>query len=326
MLTMFVLILFMFQTIVKTIDNKTIIYVDIDSTYDLNSGIASVNQKVSLSGYIPNVLNIPLITIPENNSVEIISITDQDGNTLIYSFHRENSTVSIYLNQTITSNLFSINIEYLVNELFDEIGPGLFIYTLDLSVFNRLNYVLNGINVRMTIYSPRNLTLVYVEPSDGVKLSKRGDIVFITISKPLLYFIILSHSLPLETKTVSTGVFNNVLLLALISVIGISIGLTSYYFLFRKRFKIEIETLPSDILQDDTTRRIIEIIGDSGEEGVKQSELVELTKRPKSSISRRVKRLNAEGYIEIIRKGKYNIVKLSDKGFEAYKNIKRKER
>lgn len=308
--------------VTHSIDNKPSLIINIDFQYDLSTHMGSVNQSIILSGPLPEILSIPLITIPRNNSIEIVSVIDSTGVLLIYKYYAGNNSISIYLNQ---SNY--VRIEYIIYECFEELSPGLYVDTLDLSVFKNNNYVLSRIEVKITIISLFELKLVSVEPEEGSSVSKIGNVALISINKPQIYFIIVSHSLLEETVRETGGVSLNKYFWILFLVISIGlIGFSVYYFIYRKRFVIEIETLPPNIIEDDTSKKIIEIIGDSGERGVKQSDLVSLTNRPKSSISRRVKRLSEEGYIEIVRKGKYNLLKLTNKGSEAYRSIRKKER
>jgi DNA-binding MarR family transcriptional regulator len=40
-------------------------------------------------------------------------------------------------------------------------------------------------------------------------------------------------------------------------------------------------------------------------------------------VSRRIKRLSEEGYVEVVRSGKYNVIRLTDKGWEVYSKLKK---
>jgi len=96
-----------------------------------------------------------------------------------------------------------------------------------------------------------------------------------------------------------------------------------FFIVFKRITRIEVETIsPGDLFSDETTREIILIVGDAGEKGIKQSELVKVTGKPKSTISRRIKRLSEEGFVEIIRAGKYNIIVLTGRGREVYEQLR----
>mgnify|MGYP001772529399 CR=1 FL=1 len=90
------------------------------------------------------------------------------------------------------------------------------------------------------------------------------------------------------------------------------------YFLARRRVTVEVVT---DVLSDELSRKIILEVGNAGNKGLTQAELVEKLKASKSSVSRKVKRLLQEGFVEVRRDGKYNYIVLTPKGMNAYKNI-----
>jgi uncharacterized membrane protein len=76
-----------------------------------------------------------------------------------------------------------------------------------------------------------------------------------------------------------------------------------------------------DYTRDDATRLIIRALKDAGEKGLLQSEIARITGLPKSSISRRVRRLEEEGFVEVKRVGKYSYVYLTSKGLDLAKKI-----
>lgn len=108
----------------------------------------------------------------------------------------------------------------------------------------------------------------------------------------------------------------------ILAAVILTILFLAYIMMFR-RSRLEIITIPSrDLLSDNVMREIIMVIGGSGDEGIKQSSLASILGKPKSTISRKVRRLHEEGYVEIIRKGKANILKLTEKGWEAYNRLR----
>lgn len=117
---------------------------------------------------------------------------------------------------------------------------------------------------------------------------------------------------PLPWSTIIVGASS------IIAVMGFGV-----YFL-KKRRKGEFTVERVDYLADSSYRAIIKLLGDSGNKGLLQSEIVSKTGLSKSTVSRRLKRLEEEEFIVIKRSGKYNYVYLTDKGLEAYKKITRK--
>ncbi len=105
---------------------------------------------------------------------------------------------------------------------------------------------------------------------------------------------------------------------------GIIAALVLLLFLLRRRSEagLEIETIaPTDVLSDDIIREIILLVGNAGDKGIRQSRISNILKRPKSTISRKIRKLNNEGYVHVTRAGKTNIIRLTDKGLDLYKKI-----
>lgn len=291
----------------------------IDMYYDVYNNVGYVNQTVILdriSGE-PEIVSIPLIKIKEGGRYEIVSIYgDLDGN-LTYEMKTNENVLLVLVNRSRT-----IHIDYLLYNCSTEISVDTYSIPLDL------------IDYKNTSYLQLNLLIsggfkVFVEPHENVEIQYLDDSVKITVTKPLYYFVLLYTLEEKESSTTTSpnnvlAGLNNYIYLLFASVGIILIGLALFLYR-RKEGRVELETLPPSILEDDTTRQIIIITGDAGDKGVKQSELVKLTKRPKSSISRRIKRLVEEGYVMVIRSGKHNIIKLTSKGLDVYRDLKKNE-
>ena len=100
----------------------------------------------------------------------------------------------------------------------------------------------------------------------------------------------------------------------------ITISVVSAYFLItRRREGLVIDKV--DYLTDSAYRAVIRVLGDSGNKGLLQSEIVSKTGLSKSTVSRKLRRLEEEGLVTIKRSGKYNYVYLTEKGLKAYKKI-----
>ncbi len=107
--------------------------------------------------------------------------------------------------------------------------------------------------------------------------------------------------------------------LALLLVVAVA-GIVAYYLVVKRRaLKPTVEY--RDYITDHASRLIIKALGDAGKEGLAQSDLVKKTGLPKSSVSRRLKRLEEDGLVEIKRVGKTNYLVLTPKGIELYKKI-----
>ncbi|MET1160857.1 MAG: MarR family transcriptional regulator [Thermoprotei archaeon] len=286
--------------------------------YDVDANLGYVNQTVELS-IIPSEIElvlIPLVKPPEDGKYEILSVKSDNGESLLFR-ENANNTLSVLVNNTKV-----VYVNYVIYNYAEELSPGLYIFYLDL-----MSYEGYG-DFEVKLQVSRAYKVLELEPREGAMYTYSGDNLVITFVKPLIYIIALSlmeiEASPSTVPETPTQIPNNIATYNFIlplSIIAVSaIALTLYYLLRRRR--IEIEEIPPSIIEDDTSKKIIEVIGDAGPSGIKQSELVSLTGRPKSSISRRVKKLAEEGYIEIIRRGKFNVLKLTTKGLEVYKNIK----
>ncbi len=302
-------------------ENYTISSVIIDLYYDIDSGSGYVNQTVIItwSGSPPLTVNIPILKPPSKGRYEVLNCTNSRGDPLPFTINA-NNTVTVMIN-----NSYIVKISYMIYNYFDEVSPGMYVAMFDLLDYEKVNYL------QLSLILPSDYKVVDVEPSDGTSISTVGGTTRIVFSRPQIYFIVVSL-VSIETPTTTTpttttsGEGETTTFLGYIPfiILGVLVlGGFLLYIHFRRKYSIEIEALPSSILEDDTSKKIIEILGKAGDKGVKQSELVRLTGRPKSSISRRVRRLAEEGYVEIIRAGKHNIIKLTSKGLETYRNMKK---
>ncbi|MCD6301770.1 MAG: winged helix-turn-helix transcriptional regulator [Staphylothermus sp.] len=324
--TIIVFFMFLFLTISSLgFGEEADLFQDISISifFDVSDNIGYVEENISLSQFVsePYVLEIPLIPLVKNDSKYAILDVKSNNNSLLYSIDQEKNILRVIANNTST-----ITINYMLFNYIDEVGVGLYTLFLDLSSYAgfKINFV-----VEVTFPNTYN---VEVYPEIDVKTIHSGEYVTIHISQPYTYtFVITEKSLeettsygqtPTESQTSPSQSFldnHYMLLLIIIPVVGILLYLL---LMRRKRIRIEVETVsPTDLLSDETTRDIILVLGEFIEQGVKQSELVKKTGKPKSTISRRVNRLAREGIVEIIRKGKFNIIRLTPKGKQLYEQL-----
>lgn len=91
--------------------------------------------------------------------------------------------------------------------------------------------------------------------------------------------------------------------------------------LFYKRMSTKPIVEYSDVLRDPTLLRIMNVLSEAGEKGLSQSELARKTNLPKSSISRKVRRLKEAGFVDVKRAGRYNYIVLTPKGASILKEL-----
>ncbi|MEM0045077.1 MAG: winged helix-turn-helix transcriptional regulator [Desulfurococcaceae archaeon] len=106
--------------------------------------------------------------------------------------------------------------------------------------------------------------------------------------------------------------------IAIAITVGSASTLLAYYVLRRKKVSVIVERVD---YADNVTRAILKALKEAGDRGLVQSEIVRITGLPKSSVSRRIRRLEEEGFIEVKRAGKYNVIHLTSKGLELSKKL-----
>jgi len=290
----------------------------IEMYYYVDAGFGAITETVVLIGNV-TYISIPLLKPLSMGNLTIISCVSENGENLSYILSSDLDEIVVA-----ASGAKSITVNYIGYSYFDELAPGVYGGVIDLSPYANASYV------ELKLYVPKEYN-VSVTPHVGVSYGSSGDYAVVRLTKPLTYIILLTLLPSPSTSGEGSAKPSEVaeqpqreLLVVIAVALGISAAaLTALYFLRRKLPRIEVEALPPSILEDETSKIIIRLLGEAGEKGVKQSDLVRLTGRPKSSISRRIKRLAEEGYVEIIRAGKHNIVKLSNKGMQVYRSMRR---
>jgi Uncharacterized membrane-associated protein/domain len=105
-------------------------------------------------------------------------------------------------------------------------------------------------------------------------------------------------------------------------IVAIAVALAMFlliYYFTRRKPGIVVEHI--DYTRDQASILIIKALRNSGIKGLTQAEISKVTGLPKSSVSRRIRRLEEEGFVEVKRVGKYNYVFLTNKGLELAKKI-----
>ncbi len=297
--------------------------VSINIFFDVSDNIGYVEENITFK-QISNetyMAVIPLVPPIKNNSKYAILDVRSGNNHLLYSIDHKENVLKVIVNNTV-----SITINYMLYNYVEEVGVGLYTLFLDLSSYSNITNdfiakvsFLNTYDVK--VYPKIGAETGYSEKYVTIYLSHPYTYTFVIVEKPLKE--LGSYESPeSETGTTSiTGAFGDYYYYIGLLVIAIA-GIILFILFRRRTMRVEVETIPAtDLLSDETVRDILLIVGKYPEQGIKQSELVRKTGKPKSTISRRVNRLAKEGIIEIIRKGKYNIIKLTPKGKQLYEKL-----
>ena len=106
----------------------------------------------------------------------------------------------------------------------------------------------------------------------------------------------------------------------LVPIIAAACLLAVYRYFNKKKKSVSVLLEHAGYL-DSATRTILKALKNAGERGLTQAEIVKLTDLPKSSVSRKIRRLEEEGLVEVRRVGKYNVVYLTDKGLKLAEEL-----
>ena len=307
---------------------------------DPSTNMSYVVTVVELTEYI----NSGVVSVPIINDVEYVYPLKAYGSSEAQNFSvtYNESTRSF---EILVYNTSVINIEYIAYGLFYESGFESYSADIDL--------VYEGIsNVYMEVKMPSEYTVMVItagEYSVGVEDGKR----VVKLYTPDTYIVVASRTeeptIPTApptttqptTPTTATGPgastsssapsntttptpVSPLNYLALTGVLLAIIAIVAAVLFIRRRGGgVEVEHVsPTDIFSDDINREIILTIGSEGERGIQQNRLVNVLGKPKSTISRKLRRLRELGYITIERAGRSNIIRLTKKGYEAYKKLK----
>ncbi len=122
-------------------------------------------------------------------SINIVSVTNSQGEELLYKYDELTNEIAV-----IANNTDLINITYEVKGLFQEISIGAYISYIDLSPYSNINFKAE-INLlgEYTIYS---------EP-ENVDIQQGKALTTITLNIPSQYIIIAEETLPTNTTTSS---------------------------------------------------------------------------------------------------------------------------
>ncbi len=159
--------------------NIIIIY---DPTVDYGIVVYTLKLDTILSEL--SMIKIPLIG---GNNINIVSVTDSQGEELLYNYDELTNEIDI-----IANNTDLINITYEVKGLFQEIGIGAYISYIDLSPYNEMN-------IKAEIDLLGEYT-IYAEPNN-IDIQLGNALTTITLTTPSQYVIVAEETLATNTTT-----------------------------------------------------------------------------------------------------------------------------
>lgn len=325
----------------------TISKVEVSITVDPELNISYVEEKLYLSSYISELTVVYIDLISDDiANVRFVRAYGEGDIEFPARYIADNRTIEV-----IASNTSFIKVEYIPIGLVAPIGLEYYELSIDLG-FEGIEEVSGELIV------PNNFDILVI--GVGSYSVERNDFITILFHDPEKYTIVLMKNFtttiptspspsptpppttPSPTETPSqpqtqspespttytspTSPITNIgdmLPLLLIIVLALIGGGIAWFFMKRRREEVVIETIsPTDIFSDDIVRDILLIVGDSGEKGIAQNRLVTIMGKPKSTISRKIKRLSEAGFIDVERVGRSNIIRLTGKGWDIYRKLK----
>ena len=308
----FTIIILFTSTISLAFTSSTSIYINnlwYYVVYDprSNEGIIEVRANINLDELA--YLEIPLSVFSEDTEFKFINYTSS-GDLLVVGLNTTESGITV-----LASGTGELRVILQVTSLVEEIGVGVYSLIIDTET---LYNITSSVRVEIFFIGKYNVSVNTIRVSSNT--SRLDNTTHLVLDGFGLGFVILMPVVEIQQEEQPLQV--HILWSVLIVAIGVLVvGGVVFYFLHRKRVVLTIEKL--DYLSDSNYRAIIRVLGDSGNRGLLQADIAAKTGLPKSTVSRRVRRLEEEGLVTIKRSGKYNYVYLTDRGLEVYRKIVR---
>jgi len=272
-----------------------------------NEGIVEVRATISVDELA--YLEIPLGVFSEETEFKFINYTSSDG-VLVVGLNTTESGITV-----LASGTGELRVILQITNLVEEVGVGVYSLIVDTET---LYNTTSSVRVEIFFIGKYDVSVDTIRVSSNT--SKLDNTTHLVLDGFGLGFVILIPVV--ETPQGELVAQPRILWSLVIVAIGVLVaGGLVFYFLRRRRIVFTVEKL--DYLSDSSYRAIIRVLGDSGNRGILQADISAKTGLPKSTVSRRVRRLEEEGLVTIKRSGKYNYVYLTDRGLEVYKKIVR---
>ncbi|MCD6301769.1 MAG: hypothetical protein J7L82_06870 [Staphylothermus sp.] len=162
---------------------------DIVIVYDpmTDSGIVVYNLKLDTALDELSTIRTQLIG---GEYIDIISVTDNQGEELLYEYDETTREIEILANDT-----DMISITYEISGLFEEIGVGAYMVYIDLASYS-------NISIRVEIDLIGKYT-IYSEPSN-IEVQQDEELTIVILDNPLQYVLVVTETLPTDIGTETT--------------------------------------------------------------------------------------------------------------------------
>jgi DNA-binding transcriptional ArsR family regulator len=275
-----------------------------------NKGILYIN--VSLNYPEMAMVEIPIRVFGEDAVFEYLDY-DATDNLRVFGCNYISNEGTI---ECLVQGSGELSIRFMASNVLDE-ALGAFIAYIDTLEYKNLTDV-----VKVVLTLVGNVSVVYLEPKTetGHYVDNRGNTVleFSGFRSWIVVFQLELGEITTPTPTPPRGAQTWI-----ITAIGGSIATIAVlaYFIIKRRRGPGVVVEISDYIRDDAARKIIKALKAAGGKGLTQTEIARLTGLPKSSVSRRIRRLEQDGYITVKRVGKHNYIYLTSKGEELARKI-----
>jgi DNA-binding transcriptional ArsR family regulator len=280
-----------------------------------NKGILYIN--VSLNYPEMAMVEIPIRVFGEDAVFEYLDY-DATDNLRVFGCNYISNESMI---ECLVQGSGELSIRFMASNVLDE-ALGAFIAYIDTLEYKNLTDV-----VKVVLTLVGNVSVVYLEPKTETRhyVDNRGNTVleFSGFRSWIVVFQLELGEITTPTPTPPRGAQAWI-----ITAIGGSIAAIAVlaYFTIKRRRGPGVVVEISDYIRDDAARKIIKALKAAEGRGLTQTEIARLTGLPKSSVSRRIKRLEQDGYITVKRVGKHNYIYLTSKGEELARKISGLER
>ena len=275
-----------------------------------NKGILYIN--VSLNYPEMAMVEIPIRVFGEDAVFEYLDY-DATDNLRVFgcNYISNESTV-----ECLVQGSGELSIRFMASNVLDE-ALGAFIAYIDTLEYKNLTDV-----VKVVLTLVGNVSVVYLEPKTETKhyVDNRGNTV-LEFSGFRSWIVVFQLELGvIETPTPTPP--RDAQTWTIITIGGsIAAMAVLAYFIIKRRRRSGVVVEISDYIRDDAARKIIKALKAAEGKGLTQTEIARLTGLPKSSVSRRIRRLEQDGYITVKRVGKHNYIYLTSKGEELARKI-----
>jgi DNA-binding transcriptional ArsR family regulator len=279
-----------------------------------NKGILYIN--VSLNYPEMAMVEIPIRVFGEGAVFEYLDY-DATGNLRVFgcNYISDESTI-----ECLVQGSGELSIRFMASNVLDE-ALGAFVAYIDTLEYKNLTDV-----VKVVLTLVGNVSVVYLEPKTETRhyVDNRGNTVleFSGFRSWIVVFQLELGEIATPTPTTQPTPPRGAQTWTIIA-IGGSIAAIAVlaYFIIKRRRRPGVVVEISDYIRDDAARKIIKALKAAEGKGLTQTEIARLTGLPKSSVSRRIRRLEQDGYITVKRVGKHNYIYLTSKGEELARKI-----